>query len=379
MVYLDYNATSPVRDTVKKAVFDIIDDYGNASSVHSVGRKARSVIENSRDIIADYLGILPQNIIFTSTATEANHLFIRGIECDAVITSCAEHDSVLRAIEKTKAFDSKGIFYIEHHKDGTLSQESFDNIVLEVQKKYKKPLLTLMKVNNETGVIQDLSYFSQKMREIGGYIHSDCVQAVGKIEFDNWLWQCDAITLTGHKVGGLKGAGVLIVKENIELSPLLTGGGQEMRRRAGTENMLDIHALGVLFKTILNKDFINQEIHHLQRLRQFIETEIMMINPNAIIVAQNNTRVSNTICVISEGLEAEKQVIIADLQKICLSSGSACSSGKVKSSHVLNAYGYSVSQAMSAIRISTGFLSTHQDCEAFLKAYQVITNKILKL
>lgn len=377
MIYLDYNATSPLRDTVKHAMIDVMEFYGNPSSVHFYGRKARSLIENSRDAIAHYCGALPQNIIFTSSATEANHLLIRGLSCDAIITSHAEHDSVSAAIKETHAYKNNAVYYITHLSDGSLSHDSFDEIMECVKKNHKKPLLSLMKVNNETGVIQNLSYFSEKIRAIGGYVHSDCVQAIGKIPLDDFLWQCDAVTLAGHKVGGAKGVGVLILRENIELSPLLTGGGQEMRRRAGTENLIAIHGFGALVDTLSDKKNINDEINHLGTLQKFLITEIIKINPKAMIVGTPTHRVSNTLCVISEGIEAEKQVIIADLNKVCISSGSACSSGKVKASHVLQAYGYSPSQAGSAMRISMGFLTSQHDCDAFLKAYTAITNRII--
>jgi cysteine desulfurase len=377
MVYLDYNATSPLRDTVKQSMIDAMECYGNPSSVHYYGRKARSLIENSRDRLADYCGVLPQNIIFTSSATEANHLLIRGLLCDAIITSHAEHNSVSAAIAQTEAYKNNAVYYIAHLADGSLSQDSFDDIMVRVTKNHKKPLLSLMKVNNETGIIQNLAYFSEKIRAIGGYVHSDCVQTIGKIPFDDFLWQCDAVTLAGHKVGGAKGVGVLILRENIELSPLLTGGGQEMRRRAGTENSIAIHAFGALIDSISNKKTMSNEINHLGTLQKFLEIEILKINPKAIIIGTPINRVSNTLCVISEGIEAEKQVIIADLNKVCISSGSACSSGKVKASHVLEAYGYSLRQAGAAMRISMGFLSSQHDCDAFLKAYTAITNRIV--
>lgn len=366
MHYLDYNATSPLHSYVKDEMIQVMDDFGNPSSVHSIGRKAKSILENAREKIADYLGVLPPNIIFTSSATEANHLLFRGIECDVIITSKAEHDSVLAAI----ALSNKPVYYIDHHQDGSLSSESFEEILKTIQQKYTKPLLSLMKVNNETGVIQNLSPFASTIREIGGLVHSDAVQAIGKIAFDNWSWQCDAMTLAAHKVGGPKGVGVLVLKDRISLNPLITGGGQEMRRRAGTENILPIHGFGALIDVI---DIDNQKLSDFQK---YLEKEIIQINPQAIIVGQDTQRVPNTICVITAGIEAEKQVIIADLNQVCVSSGSACSSGKVKSSHVLHAYHFSEEDAKSAIRISMGFLTEKKDCEAFLKAYQKIFNRV---
>jgi len=379
MYYFDYNATSPLRLPVKQAMIDSFDAFGNPSSVHQAGRKARMIIENTRDTLAHYLGVLPQNIIFTSSATEANHLLMRGLTYDVCITSAAEHDAVLSSIKMTKAYQNNAVHYVKHLPDGTLSTESFDEILNEVQKKGQKPLLSLMKVNNETGIIQDLSYFSQKIHALGGYVHSDCVQALGKISFDSWLWQCDAITLAAHKVGGPKGVGVLLLRENIALLPLITGGGQEMRRRAGTENISAIHGLNALINVLTDKKSMQQELAQITKMRNQLEVDLLQINPEAEIIGKNTQRVGNTLNILTDTIEAEKQVIIADLNKICLSSGSACASGKVKSSHVLQAYGYSDKAAQCAIRISLGFLTDETACDALLKAYRMICNAKSKL
>lgn len=372
MHYLDYNATSPLHPNIKQSMIDAMDIFGNPSSVHSYGRKAKSILENAREKAAQYLGVLPHNIIFTGSATEANHLLFRGLECDAIITSRAEHDAVLSAIDKTNA----DIYYIAHKSDGALCQDSFDKIKKIVQEKHQAPLLSLMKVNNETGTIQDLSYFAEKIREIGGLVHSDAVQALGKIPFDSWAWQCDSITLAAHKVGGPKSVGILMIKDRITLDPLLTGGGQEMRRRAGTENLVNIHGFGALLDLISQSGYLQEQTEKLSNYQNFIETTIFEKNPNAIIVGRNHTRVANTMCVITQGIEAEKQVIIADLNKVSLSSGAACSSGKVKPSHVLEAYNYPEVQAKSAIRVSTGFLTTQNDCDALICAYEKILSKV---
>jgi cysteine desulfurase len=372
MYYFDYNATSPLRDSVKSALINAIDLYGNPSSVHTQGRQARRIIEDSRDTIAYYLGVLPQNIIFTSSATEANHLALKGLAYDAIITSEAEHDSILAPVKLLHKQYNKPVYYIKHLSDGLLCYDSFNEIIQIMKQKRYKPLLSLMKVNNETGIIQELNYFSEQVHACGGYVHSDCVQAIGKFFFDSWLWQCDAITLSAHKTGGAKGVGVLVLRDKIELSPLFIGGGQEMRRRAGTENTLAIYGFKALIDILSDKQNLEIELTRIQSLKDILEIELLKINPEAHIVGFSNKRVANTICLITKGFDAEKQVIISDLNKVSISSGSACSSGKVKASHVLQAYGFDNSYAQSAIRISLGFLTNQQECEALLNMYKKI-------
>ena len=234
-IYLDYNATSPLRPEIKQALYDACDIVGNPSSVHYFGRDARKALEAAREKIANYCGVAARNIIFTGSATEANHMMIRGVKADVLLIPEDEHDCVLSAAQ----LSGKKVIPLKLLPNGDIDHQYFDHVIREVSEAGQSIFASVMKVNNETGRIKDLSYISQKVRELSGIgiFHSDAVQAFGKISFDSWSWQVDALTIAAHKVGGPKGIGVLILKDNISLDPLITGGGQEMRRRAGTENI----------------------------------------------------------------------------------------------------------------------------------------------
>ena len=364
-IYLDYNATSPLRPAVKQAYIEALDIFGNPSSVHSLGREARKMMEDMRQKLAFYCGVAPRNIIFTASATEANHLILRGTQCDALIIPADEHDSVLNAA----VLSGKIVYSLKLTEDGEIDKNHLEAICQECQEKSLRPLISVMKVNNETGRIKDLRDIAIEIRSIGGIIHSDAVQALGKIGFDAWSWQTDAMTLSAHKAGGAKGVGVLVLRDNIVLEPLLTGGGQEMRRRAGTENIPAIMMLGSLLNEIRD---LESEAKRLLALQHYLETEIQKIRPESVIVAQNAERVANVSCIMTPYVPSEKQVIMADLAGICVSAGSACSSGKVKKSHVLTAYGYPQEWAGCSLRVSFGFATTQADIDAFLKFYRTL-------
>jgi len=361
-IYLDYNATSPMRPEIKKAFYDACDIMGNPSSVHFFGRQARKEVENAREKIASYCGVAARNVIFTGSATEANHLVLRGTKADILLIPEDEHDCILEAAK----LSGKQVIPLKLLPCGEIDIAYFDKIFYDLQTSGKSVLASIMKVNNETGRIKDLSYISGKIREIGGILHSDAVQAFGKIPFDNWSWQTDSITIAAHKVGGPKGIGVLILKDNILCDPLITGGGQEMRRRAGTENIPAI----ITFSAMI--DFIPQMMEESEKYRLWrdkIINHIQNENKQSKIACLKKNTVSNTISVMSPQMPSEKQVILADLSSIALSSGSACSSGKVKQSHVLRAYGYDNQYSSSNIRISLGFNNVQGDIEVFKSFY----------
>lgn len=361
-IYLDYNATSPMRSGIKKIFYDAFDIVGNPSSVHFFGRQARKEIENAREKIASYCGVAPRNIIFTGSATEANHLILRGSKADILLIPEDEHDCILSAAK----LSGKQVIPLKLLPCGEIDISYFDKVFVDVKASGKSVLASIMKVNNETGRIKDLSYISSKIREIGGIFHSDAVQAFGKIPFENWSWQTDSMTIAAHKVGGPKGIGALILKDNILCDPLITGGGQELRRRAGTENIPAIIAFGAMV------DLMPQmmEEHEKYRLwRDDIINHIQNVNKQSKIACLGGDTVSNTISVMSPQMPSEKQVILADLSSLALSSGSACSSGKVKQSHVLSAYGYDDKYSSCNIRISLGFNNIYGDIEVFKSFY----------
>ncbi|MEM6602979.1 MAG: cysteine desulfurase family protein [Pseudomonadota bacterium] len=358
-VYFDYNATSPLHPYVKDAYISALDIYGNPSSVHKSGREARRHIETARGKIASYCGVSERHVIFTSSATEANHLILRGNDCDALLVPNDEHDCVLAAAKAS----GKAIYPIALTEKGLLDEGSFDEALRNCLSKGQKPFMTAMKVNNETGIIKDLAPYAQKIRENGGVFHSDAVQAIGKLPFDDWAWQCDALTLSAHKVGGPKGIGCLIIKDNIRSDPLLTGGGQEMRRRAGTENIPAIIAFGAFM------DIVNEILQDMSRLSQFKDQIIKYCHMHVDKVQplfEDSPIVANTLSLCSKKTLSEKLVIKADLSSVQLSAGSACSSGKVKESHVLKSYSLGTDIATQTVRISMGFQNTQEDIDYFI-------------
>lgn len=359
-IYLDYNATSPLHDNVRTNYIEALDNFGNPSSVHFAGREAQKILEETREKIADYCGVASRNVIFTGSATEANHLILRGTHYDALIIPEDEHDSILKASKQS----NKKIFPLRLTDDGDIDAQSFELVFSECEVLGLKPLLSIMKVNNETGRIKDFSYYASRVRSLGGIVHSDCVQALGKIEFSSWSWQCDAMTLGFHKVGGAKGIGCLIIKDNIILDPLLSGGGQELNRRAGTHNIPAIYSVSALIDLLP---------WHLEQAKTYKDWQDYLSdnlkNCSNVILPLTHNIVSNVLYIINEKFDAQTQVIMADLNGFAISSGSACSSGKVKSSHVLKSYGYDDKKAGCGIRVSWGFQTKFSDIEQFLEFY----------
>jgi cysteine desulfurase len=260
----------------------------------------------------------------------------------------------------------KPVFYLKLTADGYIDDASFYAAIATCKDKNLRPFLSVMKVNNETGRIKDLSTYSQIIRQMNGLVHSDAVQAFGKIDFSDWTYQTDMITLSAHKVGGAKGAGILIIKDNIPIVPLMSGGGQEMGHRAGTQNVPAIMALGAFMNCV------TEAIAHTKNCKIWRDKIIKTIknhNPDAVIICDDDDVIHNTLYVITPQISSQNQVIRADLDGIYISSGSACSSGKVKSSHVITSYGYDDHLSASGIRISMGFNTTDTDIQRFCDFY----------
>ena len=342
-LYLDYNASAPILKDSADAIIDCLKTVGNPSSIHRSGRKARSIIENSRKKIASMMGANAQNIIFTSGATEANCLAINASYKMTAIVSSIEHPSVL-----SQRNDS---ILIPVDQSGVVSLEELEKILYK--SKSKKMFISVMSVNNETGVIQPIKEIINLCRNYNTIIHVDAVQAIGKIPIKmNESFEeskIDLLTISSHKIGGPKGVGCLIYNDNLEhlLMPFMKGGGQERGKRAGTEALELIAGFGAAAE-YANNYFINNT----KKSRDLVEDLCIKSCPNASIIGYDSPRVSNTSSIAFEGIEAESIVIALDLAGYEVSSGSACSSGKVSTSHVLKAMGYGNSILKSSIRIS---------------------------
>ena len=328
-LYLDWNATAPLRPEAKAAMIAAMDVVGNPSSVHAEGRAAKALLEKSRAKIAAALGADGADVVFTSGATEAAALACagRGLACAAV-----EHDAVAAWCDQSLPVDANGRV--------TMADPARSALQL---------------ANSETGVIQDLPQ---------GLAVSDLTQAFGKVPLAfNWLG-CDMGLVSAHKLGGPKGIGALVVRQGIEVPPQLKGGGQEMGRRAGTENLIGISGFAAAAE-VAARDLANGVWDEVAELRNILESELSAATKETISVGNGSPRLPNTLCLIAPGWKGETQVMAMDLAGFAVSAGSACSSGKVRASRVLTAMGFSETLAAQAIRVSIGPGVTKNDVLRF--------------
>ena len=369
--YLDYNASAPLRDEVRDAVIAALSLYGNPSSVHAEGRAARAAIEAARVKVATLVGARGDDVIFTSGGTEANALALAAQAGEAwhCYMSAVEHPSVL----------SGGRFYRETTttipvtSDGVVSLDTLAGELAKHRPGGWRPLVSLMMANNETGAIQPVAEAAKIVHETGGLLHSDAVQAAGRVPLEIGALGADMLSLSAHKIGGPKGIGALVLREGVSVEPLLKGGGQERRRRAGTENVGGIVGFGVAAE-LAAADLAKAP--ELAKLRDELEAGALAIAPEAVVLPSRVPRLPNTTCLAVPGAKAETLVIGLDLAGVAVSSGSACSSGKVEASHVLSAMGIAPELAQGAIRISLGFATSNTDIQAFLRAFGELINRL---
>ncbi len=351
-VYLDYNATAPMRPEVIEAVTAALALGGNPSSVHGPGRLARRAVEDAREEVAALIGAAPEDIVFTSGGTEANALALHGAGRERILASAVEHDSVLRNADcELIPVDPNGVA---------------DLGALDAMLDARPALVSVMLANNETGVIQPAAEAAEIARRYGALFHCDAVQGAGKIPVDVNEIGADLMSLSAHKLGGPKGVGALYVAPHVELKPLFEGGGQERRRRSGTENVPGIAGFGAAAR--LAREHL-ADYGKLARLRDALEARIRALSPRAVVFGGNAPRLANTTLVAMPEVASETQVIAFDLDGIAVSAGSACSSGKVEPSRVLRAMGCEMSVANTAVRVSLGWDSREEDVNKFIEAW----------
>lgn len=374
-VYLDWNATTPLRSEARAAMLAACELIGNPSSVHAEGREARRLVEGARAALATAVGALPRNVVFTSAGTEANALALspglRGRSGEPVrrlLISAIEHASVLAG----GRFPAHDVGQIRVTRSGVVDLDHVRALLAEGP----PTLVSIMAANNETGALQPVAEAAALVHEAGGLLHVDGIQALGKIAFNINEVGADLATFSAHKIGGPKGVGALVVAEGIAgLEPLLRGGGQELGRRAGTENVAGIAGLGAAVKAALQA--LPEDAERMVTLRDRLENGIRAV-ADATIFSNEVGRLSNTILFTAPGLKAETAVIGFDLEGIAVSSGSACSSGKVQPSHVLSAMGYDVTVAQGAVRLSLGWSTEVDDINRALEAWRKLGNTLLK-
>ena len=373
--YLDWNATTPLRDEARRAIAGALDLPGNASSVHTEGREARKWIEGARSAVGNAVGAKAKNVVFTSGGTEANALALApGLRRDGaaaverLVVSAIEHASVLSG----GRFAQSSIASIRVTRAGVVDLDR----LRELLHGGPPALVSIMLANNETGAIQPVEEAARIVHEAGGLLHVDAVQALGKIPFDMSGLGADLLTVSAHKVGGLKGIGALVLSEGLNgPAPLLRGGGQESSRRAGTENVAGIASFGAAAAAAMGA--ISADAVRIQVLRERLENGLRQ-TPGTVIFSDSVRRLPNTTLFTAPGLKAETAVIGFDLAGIAVSSGSACSSGKVQPSHVLQAMGFEPEMAQGAVRLSLGWSTQEADIESCLEAWRSLAGRLLK-
>ena len=374
-VYLDWNATTPLRPEARQAMAAAWDLAGNPSSVHAEGRQARRLVEGARAAISGAVGARPQDVVFTSGGTEANALALTprlrrgaGEPAQRLLVSAIEHTSVLSG----GRFPPEAIGTIRVTGSGLIDIDHLRRLLAVGQ----PALVSVMLANNETGALQPVGEVADIVHEAGGLLHVDAIQALGKIPFDIKSLRADLITFSAHKVGGPKGVGALVLAEETQgLEPLLRGGGQELGRRAGTENVAGIAAFGAA--TTAAMAALAGDISRLHALRERLENGLQQ-TPGMIVFSAEVPRLPNTTLFTVPGLKAETAVIGFDLGGIAVSSGSACSSGKVQPSHVLAAMGFGKELAQGAVRLSMGWSTSEADIDLTLEAWRKLANALLK-
>lgn len=362
-IYLDHNASSPLRPAARGAMVEALDCDGNASSVHSEGRRARRFVEDAREQIADLVGAQPSEIVFTSGATEANNVVL-GSGWSRIYLAGIEHESVL---EPARVSTSQ-VVPLAVDRSGAVDLGELASSVLAGWSPEGPEFLTLQLANNETGVCQDVASAARFARDHGVCVHTDAVQACGRIAVDFEALDVDLMSISSHKIGGPMGVGALVIRDGFEVAKLIRGGGQERRRRAGTENVAAIVGFGAAAEAA--KSELGAESQRLSVLRDKIQSVMLGMVPDAVVVGAEAPRLPNTLCVAMPGDLAETTVIKLDLAGVAISAGSACSSGKVGASHVLTEMEVAPEIARSAIRISLGWNTTEASLEEFLNRFR---------
>jgi cysteine desulfurase len=357
-VYLDYNASAPLKPVARAAMIEAMALTGNPSSVHRFGRLARRLLEDSRTKIAAFCGAAPSGVIFTAGGTEANALALHGCARQRVLISAVEHDSVLAAARRAphvEVIPVDGDGMVDLAALEALLSPSGDDVIVSV-----------MTANNETGVLQPIAAITALAHAHHALVHCDAVQAAGKLPLDIAMFGVDLMSVSAHKIGGPAGIGALIVRDGLDLAPLMVGGGQERRRRGGTENLTGIAGFAAAADAAAS-DIADQA--RLAVLRDRLEAGARALVPAMRVFGVSATRLGNTSCLSMPDVSSEVQVMALDLAGVAVSAGAACSSGKVAASHVLRAMGVPEAEAATAIRVSLGWQSKAADIDRFLQAW----------
>jgi len=370
-IYLDWNATAPLRSEARAAALAALGVIGNPSSVHGEGRAARRLIEQAREQVAALVGAEPRNVVFTSGGTEANMLALVPMGArDRLLTSAVEHPSVLAG----GRFPAGNVERLPVTEDGQIDLAALEQRLAALR---DGALVSIMAANNETGVIQPVTQAARLVHSAGGLLHVDAVQAAGRIGWDISAMGADLVTLSAHKIGGPKGVGALIGRTGLDtFRPLITGGGQERGARAGTENVAGIAGFGAAAAAA--RASLAAEAARMEALRERLETGLEAASPEVVVFGIEAERLPNTTLFAVPGMKAETAVIAFDLEGVAVSAGAACSSGKVQPSHVLAAMGVPPQLARAAVRVSLGPTTTESDVDGFIAAWIKLSGSLLR-
>jgi cysteine desulfurase len=377
MIYMDYNATAPVHPEVLEALLPFYrESFGNPSSIHWAGRRVKAAVEEARDKVASFLRCAPVEVVFTSSGTEADNMAIKGVasaHCgkgNHIITTCVEHPAVLntcRYLER-KGYD---VTWLEVGHDGLLDPASLEECITD-----RTILISTMLANNEIGTIFPIREIGEIAARHRIYFHCDAVQAAGKIPIDCREMNVSLLAVSGHKLGAPQGIGVLVVRQGVKAHPLIHGGAQERNRRAGTENVAGIVALGKACE--LAQASLSSESARLRELRDRLENGILSSLPDVRINGDREKRLPNTANISFTGVEADSLLVNLDLAGIAVSSGAACSSGTLRTSHVLSAMGVEHALAKGSVRFSLGRENSAADVDYLLRELPEIVRRLRK-
>jgi cysteine desulfurase len=366
-VYFDHNATTPIDPLIQEAVPQWLSSFGNPSSIHWGGRGPKTLIRDARRSFADLIGCDPLEVIFTSGGSEANNLAIKGVFWNLqaqksfknhYVFSSVEHPSVQQAMEFLGRNGAEiEVFPVTN--GGEIDLEAFQKVL-----RPETALVSFMLANNETGTLFPIKKMVKLAHEAGALFHSDCVQALGKMLFEVRHLGVDLASFSSHKFYSLKGSGALFSRKGISLEPLIHGGGQERHRRAGTENVLAIAALGLMSSRAPE---IAMRIEHMRSLRDRFEARILEEIANVRITGQNQNRLSNTSSLVIDGVEGETLLMNLDMEGFAVSTGAACSSGSPEPSPALLAMGLTRREAQSSLRVSLGWENTLEEVDSFVE------------
>jgi cysteine desulfurase len=366
MIYLDYNATAPLHKNVIKKIQNFkFEEFGNPSSVHKIGRNSKKILEEVRRNILSALKAKNYDLIFTSGATESNNLAIKGFikknNINTIFSLQTEHASVIDVVKNLDI--EKKFFNINSNGNVNLKE------IEELLSKQNSPfLVSIMFANNESGIIHPINEIAKIVKKYQGILHCDGVQSLGKIEIDLDSLDVDLFSISSHKIGGPTGVGALLINTRNNISPEITGGGQEKNLRSGTENFLGIVGFGEVINEVNNLAKIcNSEI---KNNRDLLEANLKKLSNEIKIFGEDTNRLANTCYFAYPSMTSENQVIALDQKGICVSSGAACSSGKVEPSHVLKAMQVDEKYIHSAIRVSLGWDSTKEQIETFFNIWK---------